>query len=99
MSAFKNILLVGASGRVGSAIQAELLARKNNFSKLGVLTTSAAAPHPAKDAYWATLEAQGIEILRVDFDDMKALVEAFKGTIPGPSPPVSIQPRLIKSTC
>jgi uncharacterized protein YbjT (DUF2867 family) len=99
MSAFKNILLVGASGRVGSAIQAELLARKNNFSKLGVLTMSAAASHPAKDAYWATLEAQGIEILRVDFDDRKALVKAFEGTVPDPKPLISIQPHLIKSTC
>ena len=90
MTAFKNILLIGASGRVGSAIQAELLARKSNFSKLGVLTTSAAAPHPEKDAYWAFLEAQGIEILRVDFDDMKALVKAFEGTVPDPSPPISI---------
>ena len=99
MTAFKNILLVGASGRVGSAIQAELLARKSNFSKLGVLTTATTAPHPEKDAYWATLEARGIEIFRVDFGDMKALVEAFKGTVPGPSPPISIQPPLIKSTC
>ena len=62
MSPFKNVLLVGASGRVGIAMQAELLARTNSFSKLGVLTasTSASAPDPAKDAYRASLAAQGV---------------------------------------
>lgn len=91
MSPFKNVLLVGASGRVGSAIQTELLAKKSSFSKIGVLTTSASAPDPAKDAYFASLAAQNVEVLRVDFSDGDALVKAFKGTVPDPSPPVWIR--------
>lgn len=90
MSPFKNVLLVGASGRVGSAIQTELLAKRSSFSKIGVLTTLASAPDPAKNAYWASLAAQNVEILRVDFSDKNALAKAFKGTVPNPSPPTWI---------
>lgn len=92
MSPFRNVLLVGASGRAGSAIQAELLAKKKNFSKLGVLTASSSAPNPKKDAYWESLEAQGVQITRVDFSDSGALVEAFRGK----HSPFSLQ---IKCTC
>ena len=81
MFPFKNVLLVGASGRVGTTIQAELLAKKSNFSKLGVLTPSASAPDPKKDAYWESLAAQGVQIVTVDFSDSKALVTAFRGSI------------------
>jgi uncharacterized protein YbjT (DUF2867 family) len=82
MSAFKKVLLVGASGRVGSAIQTELLANKRKFSKLGVLTASGSAADPQKDAYWETLAAQGVEITSVDFSDRGALVTAFRGIYP-----------------
>ena len=81
MTPFKHVLLVGASGRVGTAIQAELLAKKSNFSKLGVLTSSTSAPDPKKDAYWESLAAQGVQIVTVDFSDSKALVTAFRGSI------------------
>jgi saccharopine dehydrogenase-like NADP-dependent oxidoreductase len=92
MSPFKSVLLVGASGRVGSAIQTELLAKKSSFSKIGVLTTLASAPDPEKDAYWASLAAQNVEILRVDFSDRNALVKTFKGTVPDPFALIWIRP-------
>jgi uncharacterized protein YbjT (DUF2867 family) len=82
MSPFKNVLLVGASGNAGKAIQVELLAKKGNFSKLGVLTSSVSAPDPKKDAYWASLETQGVQIVTVDFSDSGALVRAFRGKHP-----------------
>jgi uncharacterized protein YbjT (DUF2867 family) len=80
MSPFKNVLLVGASGNVGRAIQAELLAKKGNFSKIGVLTSSVSALDPKKNAYLASLEAQGVQIAKVDFSDSSALVKAFRGS-------------------
>ncbi|RDL37672.1 uncharacterized protein BP5553_05105 [Venustampulla echinocandica] len=64
MSPFKNVLLVGASRRVVTAIQAELLAKKSNFSKLGVLTSSASAPDPKKDAYWSPSQHKGYKSSR-----------------------------------
>jgi nucleoside-diphosphate-sugar epimerase len=82
MGPFKTVLLVGASGMVGKAIQAELLAKRGNFSKLGVLSSSASAPDPKKDAYWESLSAQGVEIVTVDFLDNAALVRAFRGKHP-----------------
>jgi hypothetical protein len=91
MSPFKNVLLIGASGRVGTAIQTELLAKKSNFSKLGVLTASGSAPNPEKEAYFAFLEAQGVEIIRVDFSDRNALVKTFKGIRLSHHDPASIK--------
>jgi nucleoside-diphosphate-sugar epimerase len=79
MAHFQNILLIGSSGLVGKAIQAELLAKRGNFSKLGALSSSASAPDPKKAAYWESLSAQGVEITTVDFFDSAALVRAFKG--------------------
>jgi uncharacterized protein YbjT (DUF2867 family) len=83
MSSFKNVLLIGASGNLGKVIQAELIAKKGNFSKFGVLTSSASTstPDPKKDAYWESLEAQGVQVVKADFSDNFGLVEAFKGSI------------------
>lgn len=79
MSAFKNILVVGASGRVGTAVQTELFAKSQNFSKLGVLRASTTPQDPKKDSYWESLKARGVEIISADFSDHEALVKAFKG--------------------
>jgi nucleoside-diphosphate-sugar epimerase len=81
MSPFKNVLLIGASGLIGTAIQAELLAKKTSFFKLGALTASNSAPNPKKDAYWESLAKQGVQIVKVDFSDTAALVKAFTGSI------------------
>jgi hypothetical protein len=79
MSSFKSVLLIGASGMLGRAVQQELIAQKGKFSKLGVLTTSLSAPDLRKEAYWASLEAQGIHIIKVDFSNNYGLIKAFTG--------------------
>lgn len=80
MSVYKNVLLLGASGRVGSAIQTALLANKSRFSKLGVATSAASYGNPEKQAVWTMLKDQGVEVIALDLTDKAAMVEAFKGT-------------------
>ena len=79
MSAYKSVLVVGASGRAGSAITAELLSKKGQFEKLGVLTSKPAATPDAKAEYWASLAKQGVEVIRVDLSDVKAVTSVLKG--------------------
>ena len=81
MASFQNILLIGASGMIGRVIQAELIAKKENFSKLGVLTSSTSSPDPKKEAYFASLEAKGVQIIKADFSESYGLVKAFTGNI------------------
>lgn len=82
MASFDRVLLIGASGLLGKAIQNALLMNKGKFEKLGVLTSSSALPNPSKDEYWASLRARGVEIIKVDFGDNDALVKAFSGNTP-----------------
>jgi uncharacterized protein YbjT (DUF2867 family) len=79
MSSFANVLVIGASGMFGSVVQAELISKKKNFSKLGVLSASAAPSDAKKEAYFATLEAEGVEVIKADFSDNEALIKAFTG--------------------
>ena len=81
MASYKSVLLIGASGMLGRAVQEELITQKGNFSKLGVLTTSASSPDENKDAYWGSLEAKGVQIIKADFSNNYGLVKAFTGII------------------
>ena len=80
MSSLQNVLLVGASGRAGSAIKDALLAKKSRFSKLGVVTSAASYANADKKHIWASLEEQGVKVLPLDLEDKTAMVQAFKGT-------------------
>ena len=66
---------------LGKAIQTELIAKKGNFCKLGVLTASTTTSDEKNEAYWATLEAQGVQIITVDFSDSQSLTNAFTGSM------------------
>jgi nucleoside-diphosphate-sugar epimerase len=81
MASLDRVLLVGASGLLGRAIQTALLGSKQKHTKLGVLTSSSALPDPSKDEYWASLAAKGVHIIKVDFTNKEELVEAFSGNI------------------
>jgi len=75
----QNILLVGATGRVGSAVIRALLSQKDKFTKFGAVTSPASYADPAKKAKWAALEQQGVQIISVDLTDTAAMTEAFRG--------------------
>ncbi len=75
----QNILLIGATGRVGSAIIRALLSQKGKFNQLGAVTSPASYADPAKKAKWALLEQQGVQIITVDLTNTAAMTEAFRG--------------------
>lgn len=79
MSSIASVLVIGASGMFGRVVQAELISKKKSFSKLGVLTASAAPSDARKEALFASLEAEGVQIIKADFSDIEALVKAFTG--------------------
>ena len=79
MASLKNILLIGSTGTIGSAIRKGLVARKSAFDKVGVLTGSASLADPKKAQTFQSLRTEGIEIVVAELDDKAGLVEALKG--------------------
>lgn len=84
-SSFRTVLLIGASGTLGKNIQAELIAKKHLFSRIGTLTSPDSLTDAKKAPYWASLKTQGVEVVTVDFSDSDALTKAFAGTDLAPS--------------
>jgi len=79
MGSLKNILLVGSTGRIGSAIRHALVSHRDHFEKIGVLTTSASISDPKKKAGFDAVEKEGLVIVLADLEDKESLVKALKG--------------------
>ncbi|TVY83054.1 NmrA-like family domain-containing protein [Lachnellula suecica] len=67
----KLICIIGVTGNQGGSVAQRFLEDKNY--KVRGVTRNPASPAAQK------LAAQGVEIVKVDLDDVKTLVEAFKG--------------------
>ena len=80
MAALRNILLIGSTGTIGSAIRQALVTRKSAFAKVGVLTGSASLADPKKAEVFESVKAGGIGIVVAELDDMAGLIKALKGT-------------------
>jgi uncharacterized protein YbjT (DUF2867 family) len=81
MSALPSVLLLGSSGRVGSAIKAALLKNKERFSKIGVVESATSYASPDKALVWTCLKEQGFEVVQLNLADKSAMVQAFRGII------------------
>jgi uncharacterized protein YbjT (DUF2867 family) len=79
MAAIRNILLIGSTGTIGSAIRKALVARKDKFGRLGALTTQASLNDAKKKVVFEGFRHDGIEIVVADLDDQASLVKALKG--------------------
>jgi uncharacterized protein YbjT (DUF2867 family) len=82
MTSLQNILLIGSTGTIGTAIRKSLVSHKSQFSKLGVLTTASSLADPKKRAVFDTFHNEGLEIVVSDLDDKESLLKALKGTLP-----------------
>jgi nucleoside-diphosphate-sugar epimerase len=60
MASLKNILLIGSTGTIGSAIRKGLVARKSAFDKVGVLTGSASLADPKRRRHSNLSELRGL---------------------------------------
>jgi len=79
MGSLKNILLIGSTGTIGSAIRKALVARKSAFDKVGVLTGAASLADPKKADAFQSVKSEGVEIVVAELDDKAGLVKALKG--------------------
>jgi nucleoside-diphosphate-sugar epimerase len=80
MTSFQNILLIGSTGTIGSAIRKALIAQKSYFTKIGVLTTSDSLANPKKKQVFDTLHSEGLQIVVSDLDEKETLMKALKGS-------------------
>jgi uncharacterized protein YbjT (DUF2867 family) len=79
MASLQNVLLLGASGRAGSAIKDALLSNRNSFARLGVVTSADSYANADKKSVWKSLEKEGVYIIPLDLTDKAAMVQAFRG--------------------
>jgi nucleoside-diphosphate-sugar epimerase len=79
MGSLNNILLIGSTGTIGSALRKSLVARKSAFEKVGVLTGSASLADPKKAEAFQSVKSEGVEIVVAELDDKSGLVKALKG--------------------
>jgi uncharacterized protein YbjT (DUF2867 family) len=76
----QNILLVGSTGTIGTAIRKALVSNKSQFNKIGALTTAASLSDPKKKDSFDTIQSEGVQIVTADLEDHNSLVQALKGT-------------------
>jgi FlaA1/EpsC-like NDP-sugar epimerase len=76
----QNILLIGSTGRIGTAIRKALVSHKSQFNKIGALTTSESLSDAKKKESFDTIQSEGVQIVVADFDDHNTLTQALKGT-------------------
>ena len=79
-SALENILLIGSTGTIGTAIRTALVSQKSKFKRIGALTTTASL-EKKKDVFDG-LQNEGLEIVLSDLDDKESLSKALKGITP-----------------
>lgn len=76
----RNILLFGATGTIGRFILDAIVSARSEFDRVVVFTSSAAAAGTPKAAVLDDLAAnKGVEVIRGDIADEKAVEEAYRG--------------------
>jgi uncharacterized protein YbjT (DUF2867 family) len=80
MTSLTDILLVGGTGTLGSAIRKALVAHKSKFNRIGVLTSITSIEDPKKKPAFETIEKdEGLSIVVSNLDDVAALTKAMEG--------------------
>jgi len=81
MSSLRNVILVGSTGTIGTAIRKALIAHKHQFERIGVLTTPASLSDPKKKDIFSAIEKERVDVFSVDIEDKAVLVKTLKGMI------------------
>jgi len=83
MTSLQDILLVGATGTLGTAIRKALVANKSKFNRIGVLTTMPSMDDPKKRSVFESIEKdEGLNIVISNLDDVVVLTQAMEGKSP-----------------
>lgn len=73
----ENLLLLGATGYIGSYILEQILAAKSNFGKISIFTSPSTATN--KPAELEKLKSQGVSVIIGDTSNASELLRAFDG--------------------
>lgn len=78
--AAQNILLLGATGQIGSFILTAILSARTQFGRVAIFTSPRTAE--TKAAYLETLKKQNVEVIIGDVEDENAIKAAYDGNTP-----------------
>lgn len=73
----QNLLIIGATGLIGTHILAQILLAKSSFGRIAIFTSPSTAENKAD--VLANLKSQGVEIFIGDTSSSTDLLSAFKG--------------------
>jgi uncharacterized protein YbjT (DUF2867 family) len=74
----RNVLIIGASGLIGTHITRSIVSARSEFDRLAVLTSPPAAGS-AKEAALGDLKSKNVEVIYGDITNEKDVAEAYKG--------------------
>ncbi|KAN0101431.1 isoflavone reductase family protein [Hyaloscypha variabilis] len=77
MAAKQNLLLLGATGYIGSYILEQIIKAKSSFGRIAIFTSPSTAT--TKSEKLEALKEDGVEVIIGDAADEEALVKAFDG--------------------
>lgn len=77
-SAPQNILLIGATGVIGTYITEAVVTHKQEFGRLAVLTSKKTVVEKVREI--CALESWGAEVFVGDLEDEETVKEAYRGT-------------------
>jgi hypothetical protein len=75
----QSVLLIGATGNIGSHIAEGLVRHKSSFSKLAAFTTEESLNNSDKKKQFDKITEQGFSVVVGDLDNKQSLINAFKG--------------------
>src|SRR3954453_8816614 len=73
-----NILVIGATGLIGTPITKAILNAKSSFGRIAILTSTATVTNKASQI--DSLKSQGAEILTGDLSNEQDVKRAYKGS-------------------
>ena len=75
----QNVLIIGATGIIGTYITEAIVTHKSEFGRVAVLTSKKTLVEKVREI--CALESWGVEVFVGDLDDEKNVKEAYRGMI------------------
>jgi uncharacterized protein YbjT (DUF2867 family) len=72
-----NVLVIGATGLIGTPITKAIISAKSSFGRIAILTSSATVAKKASEIN--SLKSQGVEILTGDLSNEQDVKKAYSG--------------------
>lgn len=73
----ENILIIGATGLIGTPITRAIVDAKSNFGRIAILTSNTTLTNKASEI--SSLKSSGVEVLTGDLTNEEDVKQAYKG--------------------